>query len=346
MSQQGSVHPVLSEMGHKFTWDEELFDSPESQNSLLDQLAWFGGDSVDEEWKPIAELATDDKLTYASDSSFFSELGMNFAEQVCIEMQNTVVVWDEEISFHLGSNDDLLHRLMLGGEFTDEKIGLIVELDAGKMLIDVNGLSKILVLDEISDAMSHQLVCNQHGHSVNIQQTLEPSVLDCDKLDCEMFIKANGNLQLEERVVGLGTVMPSARCVMDHFSPGYNQHLEHNFFLVFYGAYSGYHTNCTIVRHGEHRTRQEFKDISLGSYGIIGCVNSKIRGTGCVFKESPSWRRSAFDPGKYRIEADCSFLGEMPSWQQGGFRPWSKGAMSQELINFAENERAVFFCLV
>lgn len=63
------------------------------------------------------------------------------------------------------------------------------------------------------------------------------------------------------------------------------------------------HANCLMksqtpmsyeLCHGKQRTGQEPKEISLESYGAIDCMNLKISSIGCVFKESPPWRRSAY----------------------------------------------------
>jgi hypothetical protein len=58
---------------------------------------------------------------------------------------------------------------VLGENSTDDmKIGLIVKLGADRVLTKVNGLPQILQLDEISYAVAHRLVSDQHIHSVNL----------------------------------------------------------------------------------------------------------------------------------------------------------------------------------
>ncbi|CAN6315245.1 unnamed protein product [Urochloa humidicola] len=160
-------------------------DAQEACDEMPAKVVW------DEEWKPIAELGTDDKLSYASEPAFVLELGMD----KLAEMQNIVVIWDEDIPSHLDNNDDLLQQLVLGGESAgDEKVELSVEWDTDKVLTDVDGLSQILEVDEISNSMAHQLVCNQLSFSAKKLRNADAF----SKSDPMLVIYTNINGKLEE----------------------------------------------------------------------------------------------------------------------------------------------------
>jgi hypothetical protein len=198
---------VFHEIATEIIWDEDLLQSPNTHDGLLQLVSRPGEYLVAKEWKPSVELKINGKLAHVDGPSFILDLGMDVVHENFNEMHLADVIWDQEL-LHSPESHGLLLQVADGDELVhvQQEAGFDECLVADKRATIDLVINDLIPHDSDMDNVKHELAATncqvsacEFSESETIALGIRQETIDACKVFTEM--PCQEDTQLVEQVM-------------------------------------------------------------------------------------------------------------------------------------------------